>query len=96
MAVATPIQAEQTHGVTTSTDPHFSFGLIADVQYADDDNRPGIDRHYRASLPKLEEAINEFNRHDLAFVVHLGDLVDHDLRLDSTVCQALFEISLNF
>lgn len=60
-------------------EPQFSFGLLADVQYADDDIRPELDRHYRASLPKLEEAIAEFNRHDLEFVVHLGDLVDHDL-----------------
>jgi 3',5'-cyclic AMP phosphodiesterase CpdA len=60
-------------------DPLFSFGLLADVQYADDDTRPGLDRHYRASLGKLAEAIAEFNRHDLAFIVHLGDLVDHDL-----------------
>jgi 3',5'-cyclic AMP phosphodiesterase CpdA len=60
-------------------DPLFSFGLLADVQYADDDTRPELDRHYRASLGKLEEAIAEFDRHDLAFVVHLGDLVDHDL-----------------
>jgi len=62
-----------------STEPLFRFGLLADVQYADDDVRPDLDRHYRASLTKLAEAIAEFNRHQLAFVVHLGDLVDHDL-----------------
>ncbi|WP_168207559.1 metallophosphoesterase [Microlunatus elymi] len=60
-------------------EPLFRFGLLADVQYADDDPRPQIDRYYRYSLGKLAEAITEFNRHELAFVVHLGDLVDHDL-----------------
>ena len=65
--------------MAASTEPVLSFGLIADVQYADDDLRPGLDRHYRASLSKLEEAITELNRHELSFVVHLGDLVDHDL-----------------
>jgi manganese-dependent ADP-ribose/CDP-alcohol diphosphatase len=69
----------QTRGVSNSEDPDFSFGLIADVQYADDDTSPQLDRHYRASLAKLAEAVTEFNRHDLAFIVHLGDLVDHDL-----------------
>lgn len=61
------------------TDPIFSFGLIADVQYADDDTHIGLDRHFRASVGKLRAAVQEFNDHDLAFVAHLGDLVDHDL-----------------
>jgi predicted phosphodiesterase len=61
------------------TDPLFRVGLLADVQYADDDADERLDRHYRASLAKLREAVAEFNRNDLAFVVHLGDLVDHDL-----------------
>ena len=61
--------------------PLFSFGLITDIQYADDDDSSVAqgDMHYRASLAKTEEAVAEFNRHDLAFVAHLGDLVDHDL-----------------
>lgn len=59
--------------------PLFSFGAIADVQYADSDANLDMDRHFRLSLGKLAEAVIEFNRHDLAFIVHLGDLVDHDL-----------------
>lgn len=59
--------------------PLFSFGAIADVQYADSDPNLDMDRHFRGSLSKLSEAVTEFNRHDLAFIVHLGDLVDHDL-----------------
>jgi 3',5'-cyclic AMP phosphodiesterase CpdA len=54
--------------------PVFSFGVLADVQYADRD--PAIGRFYRAALGKLREAVAELNRGDLAFVVQLGDLVD--------------------
>jgi len=61
--------------------PLFSFGLIADCQYADiDDVRAGgMDRRFRASPARLAEAVDEFNRHDLAFVAHLGDLIEADL-----------------
>ncbi|MFD0895883.1 metallophosphoesterase [Luteolibacter ambystomatis] len=52
------------------------FGVIADPQYAD--AVPKGTRHYRASLKKLEDGIAELNRHDLAFTVTLGDLIDHD------------------
>ena len=60
------------------TDPIFSFGLLADVQYADDPTDPRTGRHYRESPAKLRAAVDDFNRHDLAFVAHLGDFVDHD------------------
>ncbi|WP_195909302.1 metallophosphoesterase [Microlunatus sp. Gsoil 973] len=71
------------------TDPIFSFGLLADVQYADDDTHEGLDRHFRASISKLQKAVAEFNRHDLAFVVHLGDLVDHDLENATPVLEIM-------
>lgn len=70
-------------------EPIFSFGLLADVQYADDETHVGLDRHFRASLAKLESAITEFNDHDLAFVVHLGDLIDHDLENAGPVLEIL-------
>lgn len=54
----------------------FSFGLIADVQYADAEKAGN--RDYRNSLNKLGNCIEEFNRHNLSFVVNLGDLIDHD------------------
>jgi 3',5'-cyclic AMP phosphodiesterase CpdA len=57
----------------------FSFGLLADVQYADDDTNVELDRHFRGSPDKLRAALKDFDRHPLAFVAHLGDLVDHDL-----------------
>lgn len=51
------------------------FGLAADAQYADSDTKGT--RFYRHSLEKLGNAVEHFNRHELAFCVHLGDLIDH-------------------
>ena len=62
--------------VDTNTGLLFSFGLIADPQYADADMR--MNRYYRNSLEKIENCVNELNTHDLAFVVTLGDMIDRD------------------
>ena len=60
----------------TDTIPLFSFGLIADVQYADADQWGK--RDYRGSLKRLEASLEILNAHDLAFIVHAGDLIDRD------------------
>ncbi|WP_321477002.1 metallophosphoesterase [uncultured Paludibaculum sp.] len=52
----------------------FSFGAIADVQYADKDD--AIGRQYRASTAKLSACASLLNREQLEFVVELGDLID--------------------
>ncbi len=52
------------------------IGLIADAQYADID--PVGTRFYRASVGKLEQALDHFNGQDLDFCVHLGDLIDKE------------------
>ncbi len=52
----------------------FSFGVIADIQYADQDTH-GL-RHYRESMEKLQECSAALNAKKLAFVIQLGDLVD--------------------
>lgn len=54
--------------------PLFSFGLIADVQYADVEQAGK--RDYRGSLKRLEECVRIFNSHPLSFIVHAGDLID--------------------
>ena len=59
-----------------SAEPALIFGVLADPQYADTDARGT--RHYRASLAKLRAAAAEFNRLPVAFVLNLGDTVDHD------------------
>ncbi len=58
--------------------PVFSFGLIADAQYADKD--PVNNRFYRSSLQSLRDAVDTLNLYDLDFVAHLGDLIDQDFR----------------
>ena len=59
---------------TLSPQPLFSFGVLADVQYADKD-RSG-DRHYRTSLSRLASCVKILNQKDLVFVVQLGDFID--------------------
>ena len=56
--------------------PEFRFGLIADVQYADQESSQML--HYRASPDKLKEAVQTFNERDLSFVIQLGDLIDNN------------------
>ena len=56
----------------------FEIGLVADAQFADVE--PKGTRFYRQSLEKLGGAIEHFNGRDLAFCVHLGDLIDRDWR----------------
>ncbi|MGV1790867.1 metallophosphoesterase [Rhizobium sp. A37_96] len=58
--------------------PLFRFGVIADPQYADLEPNLTLNRYPANSLVKLREAIEEFNRHDLAFVVTLGDIIDRE------------------
>jgi manganese-dependent ADP-ribose/CDP-alcohol diphosphatase len=68
--------------VLKSTDqskkPLFSFGIIADVQYADYD--PVGTRFYRSSLKKLREAVASFRNDSADFIINLGDLIDKDYR----------------
>jgi manganese-dependent ADP-ribose/CDP-alcohol diphosphatase len=68
--------------VLQSTDqskkPLFSFGIIADVQYADYD--PVGTRFYRSSLKKLREAVASFRNDSADFIINLGDLIDKDYR----------------
>ena len=63
----------------TSTTPLFSFGIVADPQYADIPARPEMNRFYAESTKKLAAAIDAFNQENLAFVVTLGDLIAHVL-----------------
>lgn len=61
----------------------FSFGVIADVQYGDKDTSGA--RHYRESLGNLEECVAELNRHDLAFTIELGDIIDGNETAEKTL-----------
>ncbi len=63
--------------MTEKTRPLFSFGIVADPQYANADPRPEMGRYYAESPRKLAQAIGAFNGEELAFVVTLGDIIDH-------------------
>ncbi len=56
----------------------FSFGIVADIQYADAETASG--RNYLGSLDKLQKCMDEFNRHNLSFVATLGDMIDRDYK----------------
>jgi hypothetical protein len=65
----------------------FEIGLVADAQYADID--PMGTRYYREGLTRLAGAVEHFNRRELAFCVHLGDLIDREWRSFDAVLQPL-------
>lgn len=54
--------------------PLFSFGLVADIQYADKDTDGA--RRYREALGKLQAAVASWNIQEPAFVADLGDQAD--------------------
>lgn len=59
-----------------ATQPRFEIGLVADAQYADIESTPK--RFYRKSIARLGEAVEHFNGRELAFCMHLGDLIERD------------------
>ena len=61
-------------GSQNNNEPLFTFGIVADVQYADRDNSGT--RYYRSSPSKLANAVNAFNQQDVAFVLSLGDFIN--------------------
>ena len=54
--------------------PKLRFGLVTDTHYADAPARGK--RHYRESVPKLEECVALMNREKVDFLIELGDLKD--------------------
>jgi 3',5'-cyclic AMP phosphodiesterase CpdA len=54
--------------------PKLSFGVIADLQYADKDT--DNDREYRMSIQKLYGAIEYFNSRNPDFIMLMGDVID--------------------
>ena len=61
-----------------------TFGLLADVQYADHDDHTvfGKQRYYRNSLNLVREAMAHWKRANVKFVVQLGDLIDGKCKLN--------------
>lgn len=69
------VPGNEKHEVTDQK-PLFSFGIIADVQYAD--RNPVGNRYYRSSLEKLENTLASFRKDSVAFAINLGDLIEID------------------
>ncbi|MFQ5674983.1 MAG: metallophosphoesterase [bacterium] len=63
-------------GCSDSEAPEFAFGVITDVHYCD--HQSDGSRHFRSSLKKLKECVNELNSKGLAFTIQLGDFIDRD------------------
>lgn len=58
--------------------PLFSFGVIADTQYAD---QPSVKtRFYSQAKDKLQTALEKLNRNHPAFILNLGDLINRDFK----------------
>ena len=59
--------------------PLFSFGVIADIQYADlDDGKSfgGSTRYFRRALEITQHAVDAWDQTDIRFIAQLGDLID--------------------
>lgn len=65
----------------------FEIGLVADAQYAD--VAPKGTRFYREGVRRLGDAVEHFNRQNMAFCVHLGDLIDREWRSFGAILQPL-------
>lgn len=55
---------------------NFKIGIVSDCQYCNCDMKSN--RYYKNSTFKFNNAINEFNNHDLDYTIHLGDFIDRD------------------
>ncbi len=65
----------------------FSIGVMADCQYADLEDAGA--RKYIQSKEKLQKCVEHFNSMNLAFTIHLGDLIDRDWK-NFDVVQPIF------
>ncbi|RPI97824.1 MAG: phosphatase [Candidatus Aminicenantes bacterium] len=72
LLLATAVLASASCGNPTSV----IFGVLADAQFAA--APPSGSRSYDRSWLKVRDALEVFNGRGVRFVVHLGDLIDHD------------------
>jgi manganese-dependent ADP-ribose/CDP-alcohol diphosphatase len=63
----------------------FSFGIVADIQYADKDTRKGGKRNYRKSMDCLKKCVEELNQQKPDFVIQLGDIIDGNRTKQKTI-----------
>jgi hypothetical protein len=73
--------------------PIFSFGIITDVHYCDQDSSGT--KNYRESINRLQEAMNALTIDSVDFVVNLGDLIDNNYKSFKPVMNILDESGIN-
>jgi calcineurin-like phosphoesterase family protein len=69
-----------------------SFGVIADCQYCASETT-GV-RHYSLSADKLKDCVSNFNSMPLDYVIHLGDLINHDIKSYDVVLPVFDALSM--
>ena len=67
--------------------PLLRFGVITDAQYVDAEAQG--ERHYRSTPEKLKQAVETLRAADLAFTLHLGDLIDREFKSFDTMLPLL-------
>jgi predicted phosphodiesterase len=72
--------------------PLFTFGIIADVQYANQDNAGT--RYYRLSPQKFAAAVDSFNHHKVDFIINLGDYIDKQMSSYDTLNQIAARLTM--
>ena len=81
-SLATSATTAATTAATAPPRPHFAFGVIADVQWADEDDGSNyantVVRHYRGAFRALGRAVEWWRALPTppSFVAQLGDLID--------------------
>merc|ERR1712151_257622 len=82
------------HGESDPRSALFSFGVLTDVQYADQDDHN--ERHFRHALNVVDDAVACWKYRcptKPAFVIHAGDLIDVGNRGNLTAVSALDKVA---
>ncbi|MDT0553462.1 metallophosphoesterase [Urechidicola vernalis] len=61
-----------------SSSKEFSIGIVSDCQYCDCEIK--WDRYFKKSPERLRQAVEELNKHDLEYTIHLGDFIDKEFK----------------
>ncbi|HUU26297.1 MAG TPA: metallophosphoesterase [archaeon] len=64
-------------------DKKFSFGIVADIQYADKETQG--QRRYREAIGKLAECVADWDTMPLTFTIQLGDIIDGNEDEEKTI-----------
>lgn len=89
LSAGLPVTPLRASGATFNQQPVLQIGIVADAQFADSDTKGT--RFYRNSIEKLSTAVEDFNRQELGFCVHLGDLIDHTWKSFDQILKPLAE-----